>query len=51
MTQAQLASRIGREGKEVRRILDPDHPSKLPMLSLALRAMGKRLVLSIDEAA
>ncbi len=51
MTQAQLATSIGRDGREVRRIISPDHPSKLPALALALRAMGKRLVMSVDDAA
>ena len=51
LTQAQLAEKIGKDGREVRRILDPDHPSKLPALSAALRAMGKRLVVAVAEAA
>jgi antitoxin HicB len=51
LTQAELATRIGREGRETRRLLDPDHPSKLPALSRALQALGKRLIISVDDAA
>ena len=34
-----------------RRILDPKHPTKLPAMVEALRALGKRLVVSVEEAA
>jgi antitoxin HicB len=44
-----LARRIGKDEKEVRRILDPKHPTKLPALTAALRALGKRLVVAVTE--
>jgi antitoxin HicB len=50
MTKSELARRIGRDEKEVRRILDPKHPTKLPALTAALRALGKRLVVGVIEA-
>jgi antitoxin HicB len=50
ISKSELARRIGRDEKEVRRILDPRHPTKLPALSTALRALGKRLVVGVMEA-
>src|SRR5262245_18510986 len=37
----QLAARLGCNEKEVRRLLDPRHPSKLPRIQRALAALGK----------
>lgn len=51
ISKSELARRIGKDEKEVRRILDPKHPTKLPALIAALRALGKRLVVGIAEAA
>jgi antitoxin HicB len=51
ITKSELARRIGKDEKEVRRILDPKHPTKLPALTAALRALGKRLVVGVTEAA
>ena len=50
ITKSELARRIGKDEKEVRRILDPKHPTKLPTLTAALRALGKRLVVGVIEA-
>jgi antitoxin HicB len=50
ITKSELARRIGKDEKEVRRILDPKHPTKLPALTAALRALGKRLVIGVTEA-
>lgn len=50
ITKVELAKRIGKDEKEVRRILDPKHPTKLPVLTAALRALGKRLVVGVTEA-
>jgi len=46
-----LARRIHVDEKEIRRMLDPRHPTKLPRIQLALDALGVRLVLSMEEAA
>jgi hypothetical protein len=43
--------RMGKDEKEIRRILDPKHPTKLPAMVEALRALGKRLVVGVEEAA
>jgi antitoxin HicB len=50
ISKSELARRIGKDEKEVRRILDPKHPTKLPALTATLRALGKRLVVGIVEA-
>jgi antitoxin HicB len=50
ITKSELTRRIGKDEKEVRRILDPKHPTKLPALTAALRALGKRLVVGVMEA-
>jgi antitoxin HicB len=50
ITKSELARRIGKDEKEVRRILDPKHPTKLPALTAALRALGKRLVVGVMVA-
>jgi antitoxin HicB len=50
ITKSELARRIGKDEKEVRRILDPRHATKLPALTAALRALGKRLVVGVMEA-
>jgi antitoxin HicB len=49
ITKSELARRIGKDEKEVRRILDPKHPTKLLALTAALRALGKRLVVGVTE--
>jgi antitoxin HicB len=49
ISKSELARRIGKNEKEVRRILDPRHPTKLPALTAALRALGKRLVVGVVE--
>ena len=50
ISKSELARRIDKDEKEVRRILDPRHPTKLPALTAALRALGKRLVVGVMEA-
>ena len=47
----ELARRLGCDEKEVRRMLDPRHPTKLPRIEQALEALGKRLVVSMEEEA
>lgn len=48
---AELARRLGCNEKEVRRMLDPRHPTKLPRIQQALAALGKHLVISMEEEA
>jgi len=47
----ELARRLGCDEKEIRRMLDPRHPTKLPRIQQALEALGKRLVVSMEEEA
>jgi antitoxin HicB len=49
ISKSELGRRIGRDEKEVRRILDPKHPTKLPALMAALRALGQRLVIGVEK--
>jgi antitoxin HicB len=37
--------------KEVRRMLNPTHPTRLPRIKEALDVRGKRLVVGVEEAA
>ena len=50
ITRLELAGRLGCDEKEVRRLLDPRHPSKLPRVEAALAQLGKRLVLEMRAA-
>lgn len=46
LANVELAARLGCDEKEIRRLLDPYHPSKLPRVEKALKALGKQLVLT-----
>lgn len=50
ISKSALARRVGKDEKEIRRILDPRHPTKLPALAATLRALGRRLVVGVMEA-
>ncbi len=47
----ELARRLGADEKEVRRLLDPHHKSKLPRIEAALEALGMNLVVSMEARA
>ena len=49
-TQAALGERMGVDGRQVRRILDLDHNTSLSHLTLALKCLGKELVIDIRKA-
>ncbi len=51
VTQVALARRIGCDPKDVRRLLDLMHRSRLDRLEAALAALGKRLVVEVRDAA
>ena len=51
MSKVQLAAVLGVDEKEVRRLLDPYHPSKLNRIDELLRRLGKRLVVGFQSAA
>ena len=50
LTRVALAARLGKAEGEVRRMLDPYHSTKLPALEAGLRALGKRLVITVEAA-
>jgi len=51
ITQAQLAERLCIDGRQVRRVLDLDHESKLSALEAALAALGLRAEISVSKVA
>lgn len=51
ISNTELARRLGVRETVVRRMLDPDHDTKSEKLQTALRAIGKRMVIAIEDAA
>ena len=51
ITKSELAARLGKHEGEARRILDPDHATKLPLLEAALAVLGRKAVVLVEEAA
>ncbi len=51
ISKSELGRRIGKDEKEVRRILDPRHNTKLATLTEALRELGQQLVIGVQTAA
>ena len=51
LTQREFARRLGKDEREVRRILDPMHPTKIGALDTALRILGRRLVVGVVRLA
>jgi antitoxin HicB len=49
ITQAQLADRLGIDGRQVRRILDLDHESKFSQIEAAFAALGLRASVSVEK--
>lgn len=47
VSKAELARRLGLDEKEIRRMLDPKHGTKVPALERALHALGKRVELVV----
>jgi antitoxin HicB len=50
-TKATLAERLRCDPRQVRRVLDLDHHSRLDQVEAALSALGKRLVIEVQDAA
>ena len=50
ISKTELARRLHCDEKEVRRLLDPRHPSKLPRIESALAAVGQKLVVGLQAA-
>jgi antitoxin HicB len=51
ISKSELGRRIGKDEKEIRRILDPRHRTKLATLTEALRTLGQQLVIGVQAAA
>src|SRR5271165_606094 len=49
--KSEFGRRMGKDEKEVRRLLDPKHATKLGTLTEALRVLGQRLVIGVEAAA
>jgi antitoxin HicB len=50
ISKSAFARLIDKDEKEVRRILDPYHSTKMSTLGSALRALNRRMVIAIQEA-
>jgi len=51
VSQLKLAERLGRDPRQIRRLLNLDHNSRLDHLEAALHALGKRLLVDVRDAA
>ena len=51
LSKSELARRLKKDEREIRRILDPMHATKLTTLVDVLGVLGKRIVVGIQEAA
>jgi antitoxin HicB len=51
ISKSELARRLGKAETEARRILDPDHATKLGLMQAALTALGKEIVITVNDAA
>ncbi|MDR3554749.1 MAG: type II toxin-antitoxin system HicB family antitoxin [Syntrophobacteraceae bacterium] len=51
VTRAALAEKLGVDPRQVRRLLDLNHRSRMDQVETALKALGQRLVVSAKEAA
>lgn len=50
VTQAQLAAKLRCDARQIRRLLDLDHQSRLDLINDALHILGKKLVIDIQAA-
>jgi len=51
ITQLALSHKLGMDPRRIRRILDLDHNSRMDQVEAVLRALGRRLVVTVREAA
>jgi len=51
LTNVALAKRLGVSETAVRRLVDPDHASRLDRVAAALTELGQHLVIDVDEHA
>lgn len=50
MTRVALAAKLGKSEAEIRRMLNPTYGSKINTLEAGLRALGQRLVITVEAA-
>lgn len=50
ISKTDLAARLGKDEREIRRILDPGRATKMPALVSALSALGRRFVIGVEAA-
>src|SRR5439155_22912855 len=50
LSQSGLAAKLGKDEKEVRRLLDPEHASRISALEAALHSVGKRVRMIVSDA-
>jgi antitoxin HicB len=50
LSQSALAAKLGKNEKEVRRLLDPGHASRTAALEAALHSVGKRVRMIVSDA-
>lgn len=51
MSNVKLAKQLGCDEKDVRRLLDPRHRSRISALERALAVLGKKIVVAVEDAA
>jgi antitoxin HicB len=51
ISNLEMARRLGRDEKAIRRLRDPLHASKIDQVEAALRLLGKRIELSVTAVA
>jgi antitoxin HicB len=51
VTQVELAARLRQDDRQVRRLLDVKHRSRLDQLDRALHALGRQMVLEVKRVA
>ena len=51
VSNCELARRLGVRETAVRRMLDPDHETRSEKLHAALEALGKRILVAVEDAA
>jgi antitoxin HicB len=51
ISNVKFAAQMGLDEKEIRRMIDPHHQTKIPRIEQALSYLGKKLILSMENAA
>jgi antitoxin HicB len=50
LSRTALAAKLGKDEKEVQRLLDPEHVTRISSIEAALRPIGKRVQVVVDDA-